>query len=42
MAEYSNVHKGGIIAIALRENDQLIGVDLADNGYDIVLISRKG
>ena len=42
MAEYSNVHKGGIIAIALRENDQLVGVDLADNGYDIVLISRKG
>ncbi|MDD3612061.1 MAG: DNA gyrase subunit A [Eubacteriales bacterium] len=42
MAEYSNVHKGGIIAISLRENDQLIGVDLADNGYDIVLISRKG
>ena len=42
MSEYANVHKGGIIAIALREGDKLIGVDLADNGHDIVLISRQG
>ena len=42
MSEYANVHKGGIIAIALREGDELIGVDLADNGYDIILISRQG
>lgn len=42
MAEYGNVHKGGIIAISLREGDHLIGVDLADDGHDIILISRKG
>lgn len=42
MAEYANVHKGGIIAISLREGDQLIGVELADDGHDIILISRKG
>ena len=42
MSEYANVHKGGIIAIALREGDKLIGVDLADDGSDIILISRQG
>lgn len=42
LVDYSNINRNGLIAINLRENDKLIGVQLTENKDDIVLVSRKG
>ncbi|MEK7269559.1 MAG: DNA gyrase subunit A, partial [Planctomycetota bacterium] len=42
LAEYANVHSGGIIAITLLEGDRLIGVDIIRGGEEILLASREG
>lgn len=39
---YSNPRRGGIIAIALEEDDQLIGVGLTEGGENIVFCTSNG
>ena len=42
LAEYDTRRQGGIIAINLREGDDLIKAMLVDKDADILLVSRKG
>ncbi|MDO8339067.1 MAG: DNA topoisomerase (ATP-hydrolyzing) subunit A [Candidatus Burarchaeum sp.] len=42
LSEYSRPRRGGIIAITLREKDELIEVKRTRGGQDIVLVSRQG
>jgi DNA gyrase subunit A len=42
LTEYENVHSGGIIALNLRENDELIDVKLTSGNDHILLTSRQG
>ncbi len=42
LSAYSNVHRGGIIAILLREGDRLIGARLTSGNDDVILAMRKG
>lgn len=42
LKEYSNIRKGGLIAIDLREGDELINACLADEDQDIMIATRKG
>jgi len=40
--KYSNPRKGGIIAIVLDEDDELVDVNLTDGSKDILLATRNG
>ena len=40
--EFRNLRKNGLIAVALREGDELIGVRLSNGNDDMLLSSRKG
>lgn len=42
LKEYCNIRKGGLIAIELREDDELINARLADEDQDIMIVTRKG
>lgn len=42
LTEYDTNRQGGVIAIKLREDDEVIGALLVDEGDDILLISRHG
>ncbi|MGP1589884.1 DNA gyrase subunit A [Oribacterium sp. oral taxon 102] len=42
ISQYSNVRKNGLIAISLKEGDQLIEAKLVDKGEDIMLVTRRG
>jgi len=42
LSEYDNIRKGGLMAVALRENDELIDVRLSDGEKDIILVTREG
>ena len=42
LADFSNPRSAGIIAIAVQEEDELIGCQLTDGSYDILLATRKG
>lgn len=42
LEEYQNIRKGGLIAINLREDDEVIGVQLTDGDSEIMLASHKG
>ena len=42
LSDYSNIRQTGIIAIVLREDDELIDVDMTDGKREIVMISRDG
>jgi DNA gyrase subunit A len=42
LTEYDTNRTGGIIAINLREGDQLVSAMLADDSDDILLVSRRG
>ncbi len=42
LAAYENIRKGGLAAVTLRENDELIGVRLTDGSKDINLITHNG
>ncbi|MCQ2530357.1 MAG: DNA gyrase subunit A [Lachnospiraceae bacterium] len=42
LEEYNNIRQTGIIAIGLREGDELIDVDMTDGEREIVMISRQG
>lgn len=40
--DYSNIRRGGLIAITLREDDDLIGVKLTDGNQSIVMGTKQG
>ncbi len=42
LEQYENIRKGGIAAITLKEDDELIGIRLTDGSYDIVLVTENG
>ena len=42
LKEYSNIRKGGLIALELREGDELINARLANENRDVMLVTRKG
>ncbi len=42
LAEYSNPRSSGIIAIHVPDDDELIGCQLTDGAYDILLATRMG
>ncbi len=42
LKEYSNVRKNGLIAINLREDDELIEVKTTDKNTDIFLVTKQG
>lgn len=42
LSDYDNIRKGGIIAINLKEDDELIGVKLTDGNQDIFLGTKYG
>ncbi len=39
---FSNVRSNGLIALTLRENDELIGVDITDGNDEIMLFTSEG
>jgi len=40
--EFRNLRRGGLIAIVLREDDELIGVELTDDTREVLLGTRRG
>lgn len=40
--EFKNINKSGLIAISLREDDELIGVKLTDGEKDVLLATKEG
>lgn len=40
--DYSNIRKGGLIAVTLREDDDLIGVRLTDGNQSIIMGTKQG
>jgi len=42
VSEYRNAKKGGIIALTLKKNDELVAVEAVAKDDDIVIASRKG
>ncbi len=42
LKDYRNVNKGGIIAVGLKEGDQLLDVILTDGNDDILLVTADG
>lgn len=42
LMEYDNIRKGGLAAVTLRENDELIDVKLTDGNQDIILSTVNG
>ncbi|WP_248929336.1 DNA gyrase subunit A [Paenibacillus hamazuiensis] len=40
--DYSNIRKGGLIALSLREDDDLIGVKLTDGKQSIIMGTKEG
>ena len=42
LADYENIRKGGLIAINLKDDDELIGVKLTDGNQEIILGTRLG
>jgi len=42
LMQYDNIRKGGLAAVTLRENDELIDVRLTDGNKDIILVTRNG
>lgn len=40
--EFKNAKKGGIVAINLKKDDELVGVNVVDKSDDVVLVSRNG
>ncbi|MDD2393726.1 MAG: DNA gyrase subunit A [Eubacteriales bacterium] len=42
LSEYGNINKSGLIAINLRDEDELIGVRLTEGNDDITLVTRQG
>jgi DNA gyrase subunit A len=42
LSDFSNPRKAGIIAVGLDEDDYLIGVQITDGAYDVMLFSDAG
>ncbi len=42
LMQYDNIRRGGLLAVTLRENDELIDVRLTDGEKDIILVTREG
>ena len=42
LSDFSNPRSAGIIAISVAEDDELIGCELTDGSYDVLLATRKG
>ena len=42
LVEYDSPRSGGLIAVNLRDGDELVGADLAAASDDLLLVSRKG
>lgn len=42
LADYKNIRKMGIIAIVLRDDDDLLSVCLSDGDQEIILVTHKG
>jgi len=42
LMEYDHIRKGGLTAVTLKENDELIDVKLTDGTKDILLVTRNG
>ncbi len=42
LMEYDSIRKGGLTAVVLRENDELIDVKLTDGNQDIMLVTKQG
>ncbi len=42
LSDYANINRNGLIAINLREDDELIGVQLTESHHDIVLVTKRG
>ncbi len=42
LIEFTNLRKSGLIALVLREDDELIGVALTDGSYELLLGTRDG
>ncbi len=42
LAEYDSPRSGGLIAVNLRDGDELVGAGLASREDDLILVSRKG
>ncbi|HEY8449343.1 MAG TPA: DNA gyrase C-terminal beta-propeller domain-containing protein, partial [Bacillota bacterium] len=42
LAEFAHIRRGGIVAIALDEDDELVGARLTDGGRDVMLVTRHG
>ncbi|WP_374928338.1 DNA gyrase subunit A [Kytococcus sedentarius] len=42
LTEYDSPRSGGLIAVNLREGDELVGAELVSEADDILMVSRKG
>ena len=42
LSQFENTRKSGLIAISIRENDELIKVKLTDENEDIILVTSQG
>ncbi|MGI6299194.1 MAG: DNA gyrase subunit A [Saccharofermentanales bacterium] len=42
LSEYANINRSGLIAINLREDDELVGVHNTSNGNDILMVTKQG
>lgn len=42
LSEFSNLNRSGLIAVNLRDEDELIGVRLTEGDHDIILVTRNG
>lgn len=42
LMEYDSIRKGGLAAVVLRDNDELIDVKLTDGNQDMMLVTRMG
>lgn len=42
LMQYNNIRRGGLAAVTLRENDELIDVRLTDGEKDVILVTRNG
>ncbi len=42
LMQYANIRKGGLIAVTLRDDDELMSVKLTDGKNDIIMATRQG
>jgi DNA gyrase subunit A len=42
LMDYANIRKNGLIAVSLRDNDELIDVKLTDGNQEIILVTQHG